>query len=113
MSKRALLVLAAAVAVSTSLMAQQPAWQPAPGHLTLPVWPGVAPGAQANPPAEIDATTAKDGLVAGRPILRLSNVSVPTITLYSPKGRNTGAAVVVFPGGGYRFVSIDMEGTEV
>jgi acetyl esterase/lipase len=113
MNKCALLVLAAVAALSTSLLAQKPAWQPAPGHLTLPVWPGVAPGAQANSPAEINATTPQDGLVAGRTILRLSNVSAPTITLYSPKGKNTGAAVVVFPGGGYRYVSIDMEGTEV
>jgi acetyl esterase/lipase len=43
----------------------------------------------------------------------LTNVSQPTLTLYSPKGKNTGAAVVVFPGGGYRIVSIDLEGTEV
>jgi hypothetical protein len=28
-------------------------------------------------------------------------------------GRNTGAAVVVFPGGGYQILAIDLEGTEV
>jgi acetyl esterase/lipase len=113
MSKHALLVLAAAAALSTGLLGQQPAWQPAPGHITLPVWPGIAPGAPANPPAEIDTNTAKDGLIAGRPIIRLGNVSTPTITLYSPKGKNTGAAVVVFPGGGYHILAIDLEGTEV
>jgi acetyl esterase/lipase len=73
----------------------------------------VAPGAQANLPAEADTTTAKDNLVAGRPVLRLGNVSVPTLTLYSPKGYNTGAAVVVFPGGGYQILAMDLEGTEV
>jgi len=113
MNKRAHLILAAATVLSTGLLAQQPAWQPAPGHLTLPVWPGVAPGAQANPLAEIDTNTAKDGLIAGRPIVRLSNVSTPTITLYSPQGKNSGAAVVVFPGGGYRILAIDLEGQEV
>jgi acetyl esterase/lipase len=94
-------------------LAQQPAWQPAPGHLTLPVWPGAAPGAVENPAAEIDTTTAKDNLIAGRPIVRLGNVSTPTLTLYAPKGKNTGAAVVVFPGGGYRILAIDLEGQEV
>jgi acetyl esterase/lipase len=45
--------------------------------------------------------------------VRLSNVSVPTLTLYTPRGQNTGAAIIVFPGGGYRALSMDMEGTEV
>ena len=35
------------------------------------------------------------------------------MTVYSPTGKNTGAAVVVFPGGGYEELAIDLEGTEV
>ena len=35
------------------------------------------------------------------------------MTVYAAKGRNTGAAVVVFPGGGYRFLAMDLEGTEI
>jgi acetyl esterase/lipase len=35
------------------------------------------------------------------------------MTVYSPKEKNTGAAVVVFPGGGYQVLAIDLEGTEV
>ncbi|MGC2325845.1 MAG: alpha/beta hydrolase [Candidatus Sulfotelmatobacter sp.] len=35
------------------------------------------------------------------------------MTVYSPTGRNTGAAVVVFPGGGYWILAIDLEGSEV
>jgi acetyl esterase/lipase len=35
------------------------------------------------------------------------------MTVYSPSGKNTGAAVVVFPGGGYQILAIDLEGTEV
>jgi acetyl esterase/lipase len=35
------------------------------------------------------------------------------MTVYSPSGKNTGAAVVVFPGGGYEVLAIDLEGTEV
>jgi acetyl esterase/lipase len=35
------------------------------------------------------------------------------MTVYSPKGENTGIAVIVFPGGGYQILAIDLEGTEV
>jgi acetyl esterase/lipase len=62
---------------------------------------------------ESDATTSKDPRIAGKPVVRLGNVSSPTMTLYAPKDKNTGAAVVVFPGGGYRILAIDLEGTEV
>ena len=58
-------------------------------------------------------TTAKDTVIAGRAVLRLGNVSSPTLTLYQPAGKNTGAAIVVFPGGSYRILAIDLEGTEV
>ena len=57
--------------------------------------------------------TDKDFLVAGRPVVGVGQVSQPTMTVYSPKGKNTGAAVVVFPGGGYWALAIDLEGTEV
>src|SRR5882757_5631619 len=104
--------LAATLLLSASLAAQKPAWQPAPGHLTLNLWPQGAPGAPANAAAEADVTTAKDNVIAGRPVIRLGNVSTPTLTIYSPAA-NTGAAVVVFPGGAYRILAIDLEGTEV
>ena len=81
--------------------------------LTLPVWPGTAPGAQSNPEAETTTSSGKDKYVAGEPVTLLSNVSEPTITLYSSKVKNSGAAVVVFPGGGYKVLAIDLEGTEV
>jgi acetyl esterase/lipase len=102
-----------AISLCGCLMAQKPAWQPPPGHTTLPLWPHGAPGAPPNAAAEIDTTTAKDRLVAGKPVMRLGNVSAPTITLYPPKGKNTGAAVAVFPGGGYHILAMDLEGTEV
>jgi acetyl esterase/lipase len=35
------------------------------------------------------------------------------MTLYPPKGRNTRAAIMVFPGGGYEVLAIDLEGTEI
>ncbi len=51
-------------------------------------------------------------LVAGRPWVGEQRLA-PTMTVYSPKGKNTGVAVVVFPGGGYQILAIDLEGTEV
>jgi acetyl esterase/lipase len=108
-----LLISAVLLAVSTPLLAQTPSWPPSPDHLTMPLWPTDAPGAQANPIPEGDTTTAKDNRPAGKPVIRIGNVSNPTLTLYTPKDKNTGAAVVVFPGGGYRILAIDLEGTEV
>ena len=110
---KCLLFLGAAAAFSSVLNAQQSGWPPPADHLTLPVWPGAAPGEVAGLPAEADTTTAKDNLIAGRPLVRIGNVSTPTLTLYTPKGQNTGAAVVVFPGGGYHILAIDLEGAEV
>jgi len=43
----------------------------------------------------------------------MSPVSQPTMTVYSPTARNTGVAVVVFPGGGYQGLAIDLEGSDV
>jgi acetyl esterase/lipase len=45
--------------------------------------------------------------------LRLGNVSNPKLTLYSAPGTTPGPAIVVFPGGAYRILAIDLEGTEV
>jgi acetyl esterase/lipase len=97
---------------SYPVLAQQASWPPAPGHVTLNLWPKEAPGAQVGSEAEGNTTTAKDRTVAGRPVIRIGNVSIPTLTVYAPK-ENSGAAVVVFPGGSYRILSIDLEGTEV
>jgi hypothetical protein len=95
------------------LSAQSPAWQPSPGHTQLPIWPGTAPDPQPVAGPETVKTTGQKELVAGKPWTYVSNVTRPTMTVYSPMGRNTGAAVVVFPGGGYQILAIDLEGTEV
>jgi acetyl esterase/lipase len=101
------------VFASGLLRAQNPVWQPSPGHTQIPIWPGSAPDPQPVAGPETVKTTGKEEFVAGRPWVYVTNVSRPTMTLYPPKGNNTGAAVVVFPGGGYQILAIDLEGTEV
>src|SRR5215471_18211025 len=86
--------------------------QPSLGQQQIPIWPGAVPDARPVTGPETQATETKD-LVAGKPWVYVSNVSQPTITVYSPTGKNTGAAVVVFPGGGYQILAIDLEGTEI
>jgi len=88
-------------------------WQPTPGHAQIPIWPGAAPDPQPVKGPEFAEWSAKGDLVAGKQVLGVSNVTRPTMTVYSPEGKNTGAAVVVFPGGGYQILAIDLEGTEV
>jgi acetyl esterase/lipase len=95
------------------LSAQTPAWQPSPGHTQLQIWPGAAPYPQRVAGPEVAKLSAKDDLVAGKQVLEVDNVTRPTMTVYAPTGKNTGAAVVVFPGGGYQILAIDLEGTEV
>ena len=95
------------------LGAQRAAWQPSPGHAQVPIWPGPVPDAQPVAGPEVAKTTGKEVLIAGRPAVGVSGVSRPTMTVYLPQGNNTGAAIVVFPGGGYVDLAIDLEGTEV
>jgi acetyl esterase/lipase len=76
-------------------------WRASPDHAQIPIWPGAAPDQPSVPGPE----SFKPGVVI--------NVSRPTITVYAPKGKNTGAAVVVIPGGGFQVLAIDLEGTEV
>src|SRR6266568_5006239 len=108
---KGLFSLAAFVVLSFNVFAQKATWQPAPGHPTLNLWPQGAPGTPSNMPAEVDTTTSKDNLIAGKPVIRLGNVSTPTLTVYDPSQKNSGAAVVVFPGGAYRILAMDLEGT--
>jgi acetyl esterase/lipase len=80
----------------------------------IALWPAEAPGEKGDLGEEKDMTKPKDGLVAGRAVIRLGNVSKPTITLYRPpQEKDTGASVVVCPGGGYSILALDLEGTEI
>lgn len=82
--------------------------------VTLPLWPGTAPGDTGDFEQEADMSKPSEGLVAGKPLIRLGNVSQPTIAIYRPTAaKNTGAAVLVCPGGGYGILALDLEGSEV
>jgi acetyl esterase/lipase len=86
-------------------------WQPSPGHTQIPIWPGAAPDAKPMPgPEKAGQTTS---LVGGKHWTWVANVSRPTMTVYSPTGKNTGAAVVVLPGGGFEVLAINLEGFEI
>lgn len=91
----------------------QSAWTPPPGQVTLSLWPHGVPDTTPAAGPERNLATPKGPLIDGEPVMLLTDVSVPTITLYQPKAKNTGAAVVVFPGGGYQILAMDLEGTEV
>ncbi len=96
-----------------ALKAQKFVWQPSEGHTQIPIWPGAAPDPRPVRGAEVAEKSGEDSLVAGKPVVGINNVTRPTMTVYSPAGANTGAAVIVFPGGGYQMLAIDLEGTEV
>ena len=67
----------------------------------MPIWTKFIPDSELIKGTEV----YNDGMI--------SNVSKPTITVYSPKGKNTGTAILVFPGGGYNKLAINLEGSEV
>jgi len=81
-------------------------------ELSIPLWPHGAPDAMPMAGPEAVVTPPTDRPVAGRPVLRIGNVSSPTLTLYQPKGAASGAAVIVFPGGSYKILAFDLNGTE-
>ncbi len=106
------LILLACLIFSLDVQAQTNLWQPSPGHTQLPIWPGAIPDPHPVPGPEymrIDTNRSDPSNL----ITWALNVSQPTMTVYSPNGTNTGVAIVVFPGGGYQGLAIDLEGTEI
>jgi acetyl esterase/lipase len=110
------LLVSAGLALACSAGAQQhlPPWQPASGHKQVPIWPGVSPDSvKYDGPEYSVLVDKKDELIAGKPWLSAERVSTPTMTVYYPKGKRTDVTVVVFPGGGYQVLAMDLEGTEI
>jgi acetyl esterase/lipase len=87
-------------------------WEPGPEGDQVPLWPeGLAiQRPESDRPEEVGNGSR---LVAGRPWHWATYVSRPTMTIYPPRGRNTRAAILVLPGGGYAAVAMDLEGTEI
>jgi len=79
----------------------------------LPLWPHATPEPAVTADPEKDVTTDKDALFDGRRSARITNVTHPTMTVYPPtQVPNSGAAALVFPGGGYVRLAWDGEGTD-
>jgi len=102
---------ASARAAEPTTVSPEAPWRPGEGLSQIPLWP---PNLAIARPALTGPETARvGGGIAGRPVTMIENVERPTMTVYPAKGANTGAAVLVFPGGGYRALAIDLEGSEV
>ena len=84
-----------------------------PAH-TVRLWPAKGPGDGAPKETERDLTKVDEGKVAGQRLIRLGHVWNPTLSVYKPAPeKDTGASVLVCPGGGYHILALDLEGTEV
>lgn len=104
--------VAALFAVLASLPA--PPLAAAEPPTVLNVWPGTPPGDTKTLPPEGDTTKADGRTVAGRRVTRIGNVSTPQLAVYRPaSAKDSGASVIICPGGGYNILAYDLEGTEV
>jgi acetyl esterase/lipase len=93
--------LCLAIGLGSSAKGDEP-----PRPKTLDLWPAAAPGETGRIGEEKSET--KDG------ITRVSNVSKPTLTVYRPvPEKDTGASIVICPGGGYSILAISHEGEDV
>lgn len=89
-------------------------WQLPYGLKQVPIWPTVAPDMEINaqPPESVLVAETPEA-VGGRYSEAVFDVTSPTMTVFPPKGRNAGAAVVVFPGGGFNAVVLTVGGVEI
>ncbi|MDH7971304.1 alpha/beta hydrolase [Sphingomonas sp. AR_OL41] len=108
------LVLALAVLIASGCKSAEPKItkpEKRQDSLVMPLWPGGVP--DALPAAGPETVSEVTEPVAGRPWHDVQNVTKPAMMIFPAKGKNTGVAVLVFPGGGYEGLAIDLEGTEV
>jgi acetyl esterase/lipase len=76
---------------------------------TIDLWPNGAPGRPARALVETVQERSTDHLVTDRAVFGISR---PRMAVFRPD-RPNGAAVLITPGGGYRWVVIDKEGYEM
>jgi acetyl esterase/lipase len=79
----------------------------------VPLWPGNAPDGTFRPQPPESVQSYDDAGAAGGKSEVVLNIAVPTMTIMPAKARNTGTAVIVFPGGGFQKVYMGVEGTEI
>ncbi len=80
----------------------------------ISLWPGTAPGETAELPPEGEFTEGGTRYIAGKSIYLVTNVSKPELAIYRPDPAiDTGAAVIICPGGAHRLLAYDLEGTEI
>jgi acetyl esterase/lipase len=100
--KRLLFTIGCVVVLVSAAAAETP--------LVLDVWPDRAPGEK----GEVGKETATDSKPGEFQVKRITNVTHPTLTVFRPgKDKDTGAAVVIAPGGAYTILAWDLEGEEV
>src|SRR5947209_10263900 len=99
--KQAVLLLSV-LAFSAGVFAQG-GWRAPKGLKQIEIWPAGVPDMEGItlPPETVKGTAG------------IYNVATPTMTIYPPKGRNTGVSMVVFPGGGFQMLAMGLEGTEI
>lgn len=86
----------------------------APPVAVVNLWPSTPPGEVKSNGPEQDTSKPGEGLVAGKPLIRLANVTKPELQVFlPPKDKANGTAVIVCPGGGFHILAMDLEGTEV
>lgn len=89
-------------------------WQPPAGARQIPIWPGAAPDmAGVAQPGESVLTAQTPEALAGPTSEAVFDVATPTMTVFPSKGRNSGVAMIVFPGGGFKALAVTLEGTEI
>ena len=107
--KRIAKILVIASMLAHASVARAQGWQAPDGAEQVPLWPDNLAIARPD-------VTGPERVELGkgpRPATWVSNVTRPTMTIFRPKANTTRAAVLVFPGGGYMQLAIDLEGTEV
>lgn len=89
-------------------------WHPPEGLKQISIWPNGAPDMNDvhQAPERIEIAQTPDAL-DGKISEAAWDVSNPTMTIFPPKGENTGAGIIVFPGGGFRAVVMTKQGTEI
>ena len=89
-------------------------WEPPSGLKQIPIWPNGAPdmAGVAQTAERVQVRKPPDGN-PNHAYTQVIDVTTPTATIFPPKGANTGASIVVFPGGGFQVLAVDIEGTEI